>query len=301
MLACALVCLAASSSHAQGAKLSGDRAYTYAKQFVEGTGPRWLGSPGHAKAEAILRKHFAPEKVKGNFEEDVFTSNTPLGAFQMHNFIAKYPGKKDGIIVICTHYETNYWLRDTSFVGANDGGATTGLLMELGSYFRTHPPQGYSVWLLFDDAEESMRRQWSNDEALYGTRHAAAKWATNGTLGKIKAFIVADMIGDKDLNLNMDQMSTPWLRDVLRQAAKNTSHASYVFKNQTSVTDDHIPFRDRGVPVLDMIDIDYGTPSFSMPEGYHHTPQDTLDKISAKSLQISADLVVETINLIGKR
>lgn len=219
----------------------------------------------------------------------------------MHNFIVKYPGKKDGIIVVATHYETNYWLRDTKFVGANDGGATTGLLMELGSYLRTHPPQGYSVWLLFDDGEESIQRQWVTEQALYGTRHAATKWASNGTLSKVKAFVLTDMIGDKDLNLNSDENSTPWLRDVLRQAGKNTGHSSYVFKETTAVTDDHIPFKERGVPVLDMIDIDYGKPSFSMPEGYHHTPQDTLDKISPKSLQISADLLFETIALIGKR
>lgn len=296
----ALLFLATLSAQAQG-KLSGEHAYTFAKQFVQGSGPRWLGSPGHAKAENIIRMHFAPEKTKGHFEEDAFTMNTPLGVFPMRNFIVKYPGKKDGIIVVATHYETNIWLKDTGFVGANDGGATTGLLMELGTYLRTHPPQGYSIWLLFDDAEESMRRQWDNNEALYGTRHAAAKWSANGTLSKIKAFVLTDMIGDKDLNLDFDQNSTPWLREVLRQAAKNTGHSNYVFRNETAVTDDHIPFAQRGVPVLDMIDINYGPQSFSNPEGYHHTPQDTLDKISARSLQISGDLLLETINLINKR
>ncbi|MBS1813735.1 MAG: M28 family peptidase [Acidobacteria bacterium] len=297
LFAVLLLCLCAQAQQ----KLSGQRAYTFTKQFVEGSGPRWLGSPGHTKAENILRKHFAPEKAKGHFGEDAFTVNTSLGTFVMRNFIAKYPGKKDGIIVIATHYETNIWLRDTGFVGANDGGATTGLLMELGTYLRTHPPQGYSIWLLFDDGEESMQRQWNDNEALYGTRHAAARWSADGTLNKIKAFIVTDMIGDKDLNLNLDDNSTPWLRDILRQAAKNTGHSGSVFKRPIAVVDDHIPFKERGVPVLDMIDLDYGQPSFSHPEGWHHTPQDTMDKVSAHSLQISADLLLETIHLIDKR
>lgn len=289
------------TTHAQAPKLSGQRAYDYAKQFVDASGPRWIGSPGHAKAEAFLRSHFAPEKAKGNFVEDTFTATTPIGLQTMKNFIVKYPGKKDGIIVVATHYETNYWLRNTTFVGANDGGATTGLLIELGNYLRTHPPQGYSVWLLFDDGEESIKDPWDDNAALYGTRHAAIKWSQDGTLKKIKAFVLTDMIGDRDLNLTHEDNSTPWLLDILHQAAKNTGHSSSIFKGSGAIEDDHIPFKQRGVPVLDMIDIDYGPRSFSMPDGWHHTPQDTMDKVSAKSLQISADLLLEVLRLIDQR
>jgi Zn-dependent M28 family amino/carboxypeptidase len=284
-----------------GGHFNGQAAYDYAKQYLDAAPRRWLTSPGHAAAEQFITDHFKPEAARGNLEVDSFTATTSLGMMPVKNFIVKFPGKKDGVIVIATHYETNYWLRDTSFMGANDGAATTGLLIELGNYFRAHPPQGYSVWLLFDDAEESMKSQWSDTDALFGTRHLAAKWSANGTIGKIKAFLLADMIGDKDLNINRDDNSTPWLLDLLSDAAKNTGHSAYVFKHTTAVTDDHIPFRQRGVPVLDIIDIDYGPHTARSPEGYHHTEQDTLDKISPRSLQISGDLFLEMVRLINER
>ena len=290
---------AVTPSRAAG-RFSGQAAYDLTKQFLAVAPHRWSGSPGHAKAEEFIRSHFATEAAKGNFETDNFTASTPAGQMSMKNFIVKYPGKKDGAIVIATHYETNYPLRDIDFQGANDGAATTALLIELGNYLRAHPPEGYSVWLVFDDGEEAVE-SWSDRDSLYGTRHLAAKWSQDGTIQKIKAFLVADMIGDKDLNVDRDTNSTPWLLDLLATAAKNTGHSTSVFKNETTVMDDHLPFRQRGVPVLDIVDLDYGPPTREHPEGgYHHTELDTLDKISARSLQISGDLLVELIRLINQ-
>jgi len=283
------------------AKFSGQAAYDLTKQYIAVAPHRWIGSPDHAKAEEFIRSHFTEEAAKGNFETDSFSASTPAGQLAMKNFIVRYPGKKDGVIVIATHYETNYPLRDINFVGANDGGATTALLIELGRYLRTHPPEGYSVWLVFDDGEEAIQ-SWSDRDSLYGTRHLAAKWSQDGSIKKIKAFLVADMIGDKDLNIDRDSNSTPWLLEMLATAAKNTGHTSFVFKNETTVMDDHLPFRQRGVPVLDVVDLDYGPPTQEHPEGgYHHTALDTLDKVSAHSLQISGDLLVEMIRLISLR
>jgi len=280
---------------------SGAAAYTLTQQFLTAAPKRFNGSPGHFKAEEFIKQHFAPEAAKGNLETDSFTTNTPAGQQSMHNYIVRFPGKKDGIIVLATHYETNYPLRDINFVGANDGAATTALLIEIGNYLRAHPPEGYSVWLVFDDGEEAVE-SWSNSDSLYGTRHLAAKWANDGTLKKIKAFLVADMCGDKDLNIDRDSNSTPWLLDLLSVAAKNTGHSSSIFKNDTTVSDDHLPFKQRGVPVLDIIDLDYGPPTREHPEGgFHHTELDTLDKVSAHSLQISGDLFLEMIHLINQR
>ncbi len=281
------------------ARFSGQAAYDLTKQYLDAAPHRWIGSPDHAKAEEFIKSHFTAEAAKGNFEVDSFSASTPAGLLPMRNFIVRYPGKKDGVIVLASHYETNYPLKDTGFVGANDGAATSALLMEIGNYLRAHPPEGYSVWLVFDDGEEAIR-SWSASDSLYGTRHLAAKWSQNGTLAKIKAFIVADMIADKDLNIDRDLNSTPALEDLLLQAAKNTGHSAYVFKNSNQVEDDHLPFKQRGVPVLDMIDIDYGPHTNEMPDGYHHTPQDTIDKISPKSLQISGDLILEMIRLINQ-
>ncbi len=109
------------------------------------------------------------------------------------------------------------------------------------------------------------------------------------------------MIGDKDLNILEEEQSTPWLARPPRQAAANTHHSAYVFKTQGTEEDDHLPFLQRGVPSLDVIDVDYGPHTAATPDGYHHTAQDTLDKISPKSLQISADLFLELIRLINQR
>jgi Zn-dependent M28 family amino/carboxypeptidase len=294
--------LTATNSQAQKApaRFNGQNAYTLTQQLLQVAPKRFNGSPGHLKAEEFIKQHFTAEAAKGNLETDTFTASTPLGFQTMRNYIVKYPGKKDGIIVLASHYETNYPLRDIEFYGANDGAATTALLIEIGNVLRAHPPEGYSIWLVFDDGEEAVK-EWGPSDSLYGTRHLAAKWANDGTLGKIKAFLVADMIADKDLNIDYVDNSTPWLLDMLKVAAKNTGHSAYIFKYKESEEDDHLPFAQRGVPVLDVIDAHYGPSTDSAPDGYHHTAQDTLDKISAKSLQISGDLFLEMIRLINQR
>ncbi len=281
-------------------RISGTAVYTVTRQYLAIAPKRWVGSPGHARAVDFIKSHFSAEAAKGNFEVDSFSASTPAGLLPMQNLIVRYPGKKDGVIVIGTHYETNYPLRDINFVGANDGAATTALLIVLGAYLRTHPPDGYSVWLVFFDGEEAIQ-SWSAADSLYGSRHLAAKWSSNGTLPGIKAFLLADMIGDKDLNIDRDANSTPWLLDLLPAAAKNTGHSSSIFKNSTQVEDDHIPFVKRGVPSLDIIDLDYGPPTAEHPEGgYHHTELDTLDKVSPHSLETAADLFLAMLPLINQ-
>jgi Zn-dependent M28 family amino/carboxypeptidase len=284
-------------------RFNGQTAYNLTAQLLQVAPKRFNGSPGHQKAEEFIKQHFAAEAAKGNFETDTFTASTPVGFQTMRNYIVKYPGKKDGVIVLVSHYETNYPLRDIEFYGANDGAATTSLLIEIGNVLRAHPPEGYSVWLVFDDGEEAVKclQCWSNSDSLYGTRHLAAKWSQDGTLAKIKALLVADMIADKDLNIDYVENSTPWLLDLLKVAAKNTGHSAYIFKYKEAEEDDHLPFAQRGVPVLDVIDAHYGPATDAAPDGYHHTAEDTIDKISAKSLQISGDVFLEMIRLINQR
>jgi Zn-dependent M28 family amino/carboxypeptidase len=283
------------AAHAQ-AHFDGARAYEYARQFVA-IGPRWPTSQGHAKAEAWLRGQFKHDQL----EEDTFTADTPIGFVPMRNFIVRFPGKKNGVIVLATHYETNYWLKNINFVGANDGAATTGLLLAIADQLRPQTAKGklldgYSVWLVFDDGEESIHPQWTDADSLYGTRHLAAKWGRDGTLNKIKAFILADMIGDKDLDIQRETRSTDWLVEIVRQAAKKFGYEKHFFKESEPVEDDHLPFVQRGVPSIDVIDLNYG-PNNS----FHHTDKDTLDKISAKSLTIDGDVFLETIRLVGMK
>jgi Zn-dependent M28 family amino/carboxypeptidase len=285
------------STHA----VTGGHVLELTQQYIDVAPKRYIGSPGHDAAEQFIKSHFTPEAAKGDFITDEFYARTPIGLERMRNFIVKFPGKKDGIIVLASHYETNYWLKDINFIGANDGACTTALLIALGQYYRAHPPQGYSVWLLFDDGEESTTPQWTDSDSLYGTRHIAAKWSADGTLSHIKAFVLADMIGDKNLNILEETQSTAWLRNLLKVAAKDTGHTANVFKTQGAEEDDHLPFLDRGVPSIDVIDVDYGPHTPATPDGYHHTAQDTMDKISAQSLQVSADLFLDLVRLIDQR
>ena len=294
-----LLVLFSTSPNVRAQQPTGQAIYNLTLQLLNAAPKRFNGSPGHLAAEAFIKDHFKPEAALGNFETDQFTANTPAGPQTMRNYIVRFPGKKDGVIVLASHYETNYPLRDIPFVGANDGACTTALLIELGQYFRIHPPQGYSIWLLFDDGEEAVQ-SWSESDSLHGTKHQAAKWYAEGTAKRIKAVLIADMIGDKDLNILEEMQSTPWLRSIFQKAAANTHHTANVFKTQGEEEDDHMPFLQRGIPALDVIDVDYGPHTASMPDGYHHTAQDTIDKISPQSLQISADLFLESIRLIDQ-
>ncbi len=276
----------------------------YTREIVA-YGPRYNGSDGKAKVEAYLKKFFAPEAAKGWLETDTFVSSTPVGPQLMRNYIVRFPGTKPGEIVLITHYETNYPLRNIAFVGANDGACTAAILMEMANHLRAETAggkklPGYSVWLVFDDGEEAVQ-EWSHTDSLYGTRHLAAKWQANGTLGSIKAVMIVDMIGGRDLNELSELNSTPWLEDLIYKAAKNTSHAANFFKTQGYEEDDHLPFLQRGVPTADVIYSSYGPKDATHPEGWHHTAEDTIDKLSVKSLQTSGDVMTETVRLIDQR
>jgi Zn-dependent M28 family amino/carboxypeptidase len=154
---------------------------------------------------------------------------------------------------------------------------------------------GYSVWLVFFDGEEAIN-QWSASDSTYGSRHLAAKWGRDGTLNQIKAFMLADMIGDKQLDIQHDTNSTAWLVSLVAEAAKKFGYQRYFFQQEIDVQDDQLAFVRRGVPTIDVIDLDYG-PNNS----YHHTAQDTMDKISAHSLTIDGDVFLESIRLIDQR
>jgi Zn-dependent M28 family amino/carboxypeptidase len=167
--------------------------------------------------------------------------------------------------------------------------------MAIADQLRGKTLDGYSVWLVFFDGEEAIQ-SWTDSDSTYGSRHLAARWGRDGTLGRVKAFILADMIGDKDLDIQRESQSTDWLVAVVRQAAKKFGYERYFFQKEEAVSDDHLAFVRRGVPSIDIIDLDYG-PNNS----YHHTAQDTLDKVSAKSLTIDGDVFLETIRLLGQR
>jgi Zn-dependent M28 family amino/carboxypeptidase len=265
------------------------RAMQYVKEIVA-FGPRPIGGANHKKVEEYITSQLKGDAV----EEDVFTADTPEGKFPVKNIIAKFPGTRDGIIVIASHYDTNYPLRNTSYIGANDGASSSALLLEIANQLRGKKHESYSVWLVWDDAEEAMK-SWSDADSLYGIRHLAQKWQDDGTLKKIKAFLLADMIGDADLHIDHDLNSTPWLEEVVYQAATRLGYQSHFFERDNQVSDDHLPFMQRGIPSADLIDFDYGYNNV-----FWHTPQDTVDKLSPKSLEIVGSTILETVGILDK-
>jgi glutaminyl-peptide cyclotransferase len=271
-------------------RINAARAMQYTKE-VTAFGTRPIGSANHKKLEDYIVAHLKGEQV----EDDSFTAETVEGKFPVRNIIAKYPGNKDGIIVIAGHYDTVYSLRNTKFVGANDGGSSTAILLEIANQLRGKKRDGYSVWLLWTDAEEAVR-QWSDTDSLYGTKHLAAKWQQDGTIKKIKAFLLADMIGDADLNIERETNSTPWLEDLVYQAATKLGYQSHFYARSLEIEDDHLPFVKLGVPCADIIDLDYGYNNV-----FHHSVEDTMDKLSPKSLQIAGDVILQTVWMLDAR
>jgi glutaminyl-peptide cyclotransferase len=271
-------------------QIDSKRAFQYIKDIVA-FGTRPMGSENHKKVENYITAHLKGDQV----EDDAFTADTVEGKFPVRNIIAKYPGSKDGIIVILGHYDTNYPLRDTGFVGANDGGSSAAILLEYANHLRGKKRDGYSVWLVWTDGEEAVR-QWSATDSLYGTRHLAERWEKDGTLKQIKALLVMDMIGDADLNIDKETNSTPWLTDLMYAAAERSGVQSHFYARAGAIEDDHMPFVKLGVPSLDVIDLDYGYNNV-----FHHTPQDTIDKLSPRSLEIVGNTTLEALRMIDQR
>jgi glutaminyl-peptide cyclotransferase len=282
--------VAASPDSVPPSKFDAARAMQYTREVVA-FGARPIGSANHKKLEQYIYAHLKEDNV----QDDLFTADTPEGKFPVRNIIAKFSGSKDGIIVMAGHYDTNYPLRNTGYVGANDGGSSTALLLELANQLRGKKRDGYSVWLVWTDGEEAVKN-WTDTDSLYGTRHLAETWQRDGTLKKIKAFLLEDMIGDADLNIERDQNSTPWLEDMVYQAAARLGYQSHFFGRTTAIQDDHIPFAHLGVPSADLIDLDYGYDNV-----FHHTPQDTLDKLSPKSLEIVGRVILETERMLDQK
>ncbi len=263
----------------------GQKAFAHVEKLVS-FGPRTPDSEGIHHAQQYIRQQL--ESYGCTVEEDDFHAGTPIGSVAMKNIVAKVPGEGPGIILLLTHYDT---LRLDKFVGAVDSGSSTGLMLEMARQFCGHK-QPVAVWIAFLDGEEAFVH-WSDTDSVYGSRELAARLANSGELKKIKAVILADMVGPKNLRIQRDSNSTPWLTDLVWSTALELGSGQYFVSEAGAVEDDHLPFLHRGVPAVDVIDLtDYP---------YWHTPEDTLDKVSGRSLAIVGHVILETVRELQKR
>lgn len=271
---------------------SGSVALKHAVALAE-IGPRPPGTPEHDKAEQYILTQLTRLGLKP--EVDAFTASTPLGPRPMKNIVVKFPGRGEQAVLVAGHYDTKL---ETSFrfVGANDGGSSAGFLLEMARVLKNSPPRALGVWLAFLDGEEALAGQWTATDSLHGSRHMAERLRASSEHRRLSAVIVVDMVGDRDLDLLRDLNSTGWLNEMVRDVAAQM-RLSHVFGDTTDrVEDDHLPFSRIGLPVVDLIDLNYGP-----DRSYWHTAQDTPDKLSAKSLEAVGRIVLGTIAALEKR
>lgn len=263
-----------------------------ATRHVISFGPRPTGSAAHGKLREWLRSELRP--LECEIVEDSFTANTPLGTRGMTNLIAKFPGPSGRVVVVTGHYDT-YDRPGLRFVGANDGGSSTGFLLQLARSLARLPHRD-SIWIVWFDGEESLVN-WEGEDHTYGSRHLAKKWKADGTLDSVLALINVDMIGDADLRLIYELNSTPWLRDLVWSLAARLGYSrQFPRRSASAIEDDHLPFLEARLPAVDLIDFDYGPGN-----SYWHTEHDTLDKLSARSFEIVGQVVLETIRALEQR
>jgi glutaminyl-peptide cyclotransferase len=269
----------------------GKRAYAQVAKQVS-FGPRPAGSPALAQLQDYL---LAELKSYGcTTEVDAFSSETPAGRIAMKNILVKIPGEKPGVILLGTHYDTK---RLENFVGADDAGSSTGVMLELAR--NLCPQHGrYNVWIAFFDGEEAVRPEWQDPDNCYGSRQMAARFANSGDLTKIKAFLLADIVGTRTPHFKRETYSTKALVDLVWAVAKKLGYANIFVDESSAVEDDHQSFLKRHVPSADVIDLDNG------PTGdvyYWHTPQDSLDKISPKTLAIVGHVFLESVKQLQSK
>jgi len=263
----------------------GKRAYAQVAKQVS-FGPRPSGSPAIAKTQEYI---LAELKSYGcTAEVDSFSADTPAGRLPMKNILVKIPGEKPGVILLGTHYDTK---RIENFVGADDGGSSTGVMLELARLLCSQRGR-YAVWIAFFDGEEAVRPEWKDPDNCYGSREMAARFAISGDISKIKAFLLADIVGTGTPHFKRVDNSTPWLAELVWGVAKKLGYGTIFLDEPTVMEDDHKSFLKRNVPSVDVIDPEFG------PGGdifYWHTAEDTLDKISPKTLAIVGHVFLESV------
>jgi glutaminyl-peptide cyclotransferase len=230
-------------------------------------------------------------KLALDVKQQQFLATTPNGPISMKNIVGRSQGQQSQVIILASHYDT-LLMTNAAFVGANDGGSSTGLLLELARVL-SKPKNRLGLWFVFFDGEEA-QRQWSETDGLYGSRHFVDTLKAEDQLGQVKAMILMDMIGDRDLKIENDLSSTPWLMQLVQKSARDLGYSRHLSSTGKGIVDDHIPFIRAGISAVDLIDYDFG-----FNNSWWHTPNDTLDKISPQSLKVVGDVVVRTIESLA--
>lgn len=258
-------------------------------------GPRDAGTPGARRAAAHLMERLQAVGVQSTL--DAFTDETPAGTTTFWNVTGVIPAAGQRAdrrpwIFLGSHFDTKSGMRD-GFEGANDSASSSGLLLELARVLQGAGPLPVNVGISFFDGEEC-RHNYSAHDGLHGSRHAARALFLNRRADQVRAVIILDMIGDKNLTVTIPRNSTSDLVARVFRAAEAEQERDKFKLMADTLLDDHQPFLEAGLPAIDLIDFEYG--SAPGRNDYWHTSQDNSDKLSPASLGIVGRVVIRVLN-----
>jgi glutaminyl-peptide cyclotransferase len=277
-----IVC--AGSSRAAETKIweefSGEKAFAHVQRLVD-LGPHPAGSDAIEKARGYIEEQL--RRSGWQVTRQAFTDDTPRGKVHFVNLIARFSGDGNSAspsFLLCSHYDTKLF-DAIRFVGANDGGSSTGLLLELARVIGQRPNMARKIELVFFDGEEAYEN-FSQTDGLYGSRYFAKQLEADGAK-QFRGGILFDMIGDRSLDITLPADSSPVMARDIFAAAEALKLRNYFSYMDRDLIDDHAPLNAIRIPTIDIIDFDYS---------WWHTADDTLDKISAQSLQITGSVAL---------
>ena len=280
-----LVCPSCSSISADLNRVSEQNILRHVENILSG-GPHPAGSKEQRRVGEYIQQEL---RLCGlEVKTQTFEAVTPIGRRQMTNIWGISKGKKDQTIIISSHYDSKYF-KDSSFLGANDSGSSSALLLELARILAKNDLSDFSLWFLFFDGEEAFV-EWTSADSLYGSREFVKMLNRQSNLSKISALILMDMIGGKNLRLFPDTNSEELLSDIIWNQAAVMDYSN-IFRStgKVSAQDDHIPFSNVGIPVVDIIDLNY--------EHWHR--QDTVDKLSVENIAIVGNVLLASLPKIA--
>src|SRR5258708_26489463 len=220
----------------------GARAYKHVEQLVA-IGPHSAGSEGIHRAQNYITSQLKSFGCPVE-EENFHALSTPVGDVAMKNIVVKLPSTNPKVIIFSSHYDTK---RMDNFVGANDGGSSTGVLLELTRLLCARK-NAATIWLVFFDGEEAFNFQWADPDHTYGSRELAARLSLSGELHRVKAMILVDMVRPTNPLYRRESNSTPWLTDMVWSTAARLGYGNIFDNSKNAIEDDHIPFLQRDVP-----------------------------------------------------
>lgn len=274
--------------------IDGQKAMDRVKKILA-IGPRPSGSTGARKSAEFIAEE-AKKAGAQNVTIDSWREETGNGPLTFNNIYAEIPGKTEEFIILASHFDTKKLPEIPTFNGANDSGSSTGLLLEIIHVLASNPiPNLPTVRVYFFDGEESVQSYTEND-GLHGSKRAARILKENKEIYNCRAMILLDMIGDKNLNITISPDTDPTLTRLLFTTARKEGVSDHftMFK-QGSILDDHVPFQQLGVPCINIIDFDYGPDN-----SWWHTEEDTIDKISPESLEITGNVVIRMLMTLAQ-